>query len=150
MIDDCYKPTTKSGLAPGYEQIWGGMSVARLCVCVCVCVCVFVCVCVCVFVCVCVYVCVYVCMCVYMIVCLLHWCLAIVLVKTTTKYARTSSFLFLPAGTIPMFDLWKRGVSTFDSLREQVAHMPNTPSSMLFRSAAITVRIIQWIRHFDW
>jgi hypothetical protein len=25
MIDDCYKPTTQSGLAPGYEQIWGGV-----------------------------------------------------------------------------------------------------------------------------
>jgi hypothetical protein len=64
LIDDCYKPTTLAGQAPGYEQIWGG--------------------------------------------------------------------------TIPMFDLWKRGVSPFDSLRQQVAYMPHTPSSMLFRSSAIT------------
>jgi hypothetical protein len=46
LIDACYKPTTVSGQAPGYEQIWGG--------------------------------------------------------------------------TVPMFDIWKRGVSPFDSLREQV------------------------------
>ena len=36
-----------------------------------------------------------------------------------------------------MFDLWKRGTNPFDTLRQQVAHMPNTPSSMLFRSTAI-------------
>jgi len=40
-------------------------------------------------------------------------------------------------GTVPMFDLWKRGVNPFDNLRQQCAYMPNTPSSMLFRSTAI-------------
>jgi hypothetical protein len=25
LIDACYKPTTLSGQAPGYEQIWGGV-----------------------------------------------------------------------------------------------------------------------------
>jgi len=36
-----------------------------------------------------------------------------------------------------MFDLWKRGMNPFDTLRQQVADMPNTPTSMLFRSTAI-------------
>ena len=40
-------------------------------------------------------------------------------------------------GTVPMFDIWKRGVNPFDDLRQQCAYMPNTPSSMLFRSTAI-------------
>ena len=39
-------------------------------------------------------------------------------------------------GTIPMFDIWKRGVNPFDSLRQQIAYLPNTPVSMLFRSNA--------------
>ncbi len=40
-------------------------------------------------------------------------------------------------GTIPMFDIWKRGVNPFDALRQQNAYLPNTPVSMLFRSTAI-------------
>eukprot|EP00658_Telonema_sp_P-2_P022286 TRINITY_DN18907_c0_g1_i3.p1 TRINITY_DN18907_c0_g1~~TRINITY_DN18907_c0_g1_i3.p1 ORF type:complete len:718 (+),score=137.67 TRINITY_DN18907_c0_g1_i3:213-2366(+) len=62
LIDGCYEPTTSSGQAPGYEQVWGG--------------------------------------------------------------------------TVPMFDIWKRAQNPFDSLRQQVAHLPHTPTSMLFRSNA--------------
>lgn len=40
-------------------------------------------------------------------------------------------------GTVPMFDLWKRGVQPFDALRRQIRLLPNTPTSMLFRSSAI-------------
>ncbi len=36
-----------------------------------------------------------------------------------------------------MFDIWKRGVQPFDALRQQIAYLPNTPTSMLFRSSAI-------------
>lgn len=40
-------------------------------------------------------------------------------------------------GTVPMFDIWKRGVQPFDSIRAQVAFMPNTPSSALIRGQAL-------------
>ena len=36
-----------------------------------------------------------------------------------------------------MFDIWKRGVHPFDSLREMTSLMPNTPTSMLIRSNAL-------------
>jgi pyruvate carboxylase len=41
-------------------------------------------------------------------------------------------------GTVPMFDLWKRGVHPFDELREMTALLPNTATSMLVRSNSLT------------
>lgn len=37
-------------------------------------------------------------------------------------------------GTVPMFDIWKRGVHPFDELREMTSFMPDTPGSALIRS----------------
>jgi oxaloacetate decarboxylase (Na+ extruding) subunit alpha len=37
-------------------------------------------------------------------------------------------------GTVPMFDVWKRGVHPFEELRRMAQHMPNTPGSALIRS----------------
>lgn len=40
-------------------------------------------------------------------------------------------------GTVPMFDIWKRGVDPFVELREMSGHMPQTPGSALIRSNGI-------------
>ena len=37
-------------------------------------------------------------------------------------------------GTVPMFDLWKRGVQPFTSLRNMTKNLPDTPVSALIRS----------------
>jgi len=37
-------------------------------------------------------------------------------------------------GTVPMFDIWKRGVHPFEEMRQMAAVMPNTPASALIRS----------------
>lgn len=39
-------------------------------------------------------------------------------------------------GTVPLFDLWKRGVGSFEELRRMTAMMPNTPSSALIRGTS--------------
>ncbi len=40
--------------------------------------------------------------------------------KPTTVSGQTPGYEQIWGGTVPMFDIWKRGVSPFDSLREQV------------------------------
>jgi pyruvate/oxaloacetate carboxyltransferase/biotin carboxyl carrier protein len=40
-------------------------------------------------------------------------------------------------GTIPMFDIWKRGVQPFEESKRMTAHMPDTPASALIRSNGI-------------
>jgi len=37
-------------------------------------------------------------------------------------------------GTVPMFDIWKRGVDPFDELRQMSKHLMDTPQSALIRS----------------
>jgi hypothetical protein len=55
--------------------------------------------------------------------------------KPTTVSGQTPGYEQIWGGTVPMFDIWKRGVSPFDSLREQV-RMP---------SAACAVFVVPWI-----
>jgi len=40
--------------------------------------------------------------------------------KPTTVSGQLPGYEQIWGGTVPMFDIWKRGVSPFDSLREQV------------------------------
>jgi pyruvate carboxylase len=56
-------------------------------------------------------------------------------------------------GTIPMFDVWKRGVDPFAELREMVSQMRDTPASALIRANAINAMSTQpsdvvheWVR----
>ena len=42
--------------------------------------------------------------------------------KPTTVSGQMPGYEQIWGGTVPMFDIWKRGVSPFDSLREQVRH----------------------------
>ena len=37
-------------------------------------------------------------------------------------------------GTVPMFDMWKRGADPFDEQREMSSYLPDTPMSALIRS----------------
>lgn len=46
-------------------------------------------------------------------------------------------------GTVPMMDIWKRGVQPFEELAEMTARMPNTPASMLVRSNSLTSMSLQ-------